>query len=63
MVSYDDQTVDINNSINYFKSLKKNDVPASLHIYTVGDHGWGSSESFLYHETMLQDLTSWLNNL
>ncbi len=63
MVSYDDQIVDINNSINYFKSLKKNDVPASLHIYTVGNHGWGSMDSFLYHDTMLQDLTSWLNNL
>lgn len=37
----DDKTVPIKNSIFYFMALKKYNVPAELHIYEKGGHGFG----------------------
>lgn len=37
----DDKTVPIKNSILYFLALKKYNVPAELHIYEKGGHGFG----------------------
>jgi acetyl esterase/lipase len=41
----DDKTVPIQNSINYFLSLKKNNVPSELHIYEKGGHGFGLAKN------------------
>lgn len=37
----DDKTVAVENSINYYLALKKNSIPAELHIYEKGGHGFG----------------------
>ena len=37
----DDKAVPVENSINYFLALKKNNIPAELHIYEKGGHGFG----------------------
>ncbi|MCG9970005.1 family 43 glycosylhydrolase [Christiangramia crocea] len=37
----DDQAVPVENSIQYFLSAKDNKVPAELHIYEKGGHGFG----------------------
>jgi acetyl esterase/lipase len=37
----DDQTVPVENSIRYFQAMKKNGIPAELHIYEKGGHGFG----------------------
>lgn len=37
----DDEGVPVENSINFFKSLKKNNVPAEIHIFQEGGHGFG----------------------
>ncbi|MCW4467717.1 alpha/beta hydrolase [Flavobacterium sp. MFBS3-15] len=37
----DDLSVPVENSINYFLALKKNNVAAELHIYEKGKHGFG----------------------
>ena len=60
--SYDDDLVVPDNSINYFQALRKAGVPASLHIYPEGGHGWGIRENFPYHDVMLEELSVWLNN-
>jgi acetyl esterase/lipase len=36
-----DKTVPIQNSIDYFLALKKYDIPAELHIFQSGGHGFG----------------------
>jgi len=36
-----DQTVPVENSINYFLTLKNINIPAELHIYEQGGHGFG----------------------
>jgi acetyl esterase/lipase len=37
----DDNTVPVQNSMNYLLALKKNKVPGELHIYEKGGHGFG----------------------
>ena len=41
----DDKTVPVQNSINYFLALKKYNVPAELHIYERGGHGFGLAQN------------------
>lgn len=41
----DDKTVPVLNSINYFLSLKKNEVPSELHIFEKGGHGFGLAKN------------------
>jgi acetyl esterase/lipase len=36
----DDKVVDVDNSIVYFESLRHNNVPAEMHIYPKGNHGF-----------------------
>lgn len=36
----DDKAVDVDNSIQYYNALRKNKVPAEMHIYPKGDHGF-----------------------
>lgn len=41
----DDHAVPIQNSINYFKALSKFKIPAELHIYEKGEHGFGLAKN------------------
>ena len=36
----DDTTVDVDNSIGYFEALRKHKVPAEMHIFPKGNHGF-----------------------
>ena len=36
----DDKVVDVDNSIVYWEALRHHDVPAELHIYPKGNHGF-----------------------
>ena len=44
-LSEDDPTVPIANSILYYEKLAEYKVPAELHIYPAGKHGWGFSKN------------------
>lgn len=59
---YDDKVVPIRNSVDYFTALRANNVPASLLIYTSGDHGWGHIHPIRYRQAWHDDLTQWLQN-
>ena len=61
-LSDDDKAVPAANGFNYYQQLYKHDVPASLHIYPTGGHGWGYHESFDYHYQMLFELKAWLES-
>lgn len=61
-LSDDDHVVLPANGANYYLECYRHDVPASLHIYPTGGHGWGIRTSFEYHTEMLQDLRSWLDS-
>ena len=55
----DDQVVTVNNSLIFYEALNRNKVPAELHIYEKGGHGFG-----LHNKTTEDDwfirLVNWL---
>lgn len=60
MHSSDDRSVPVANSVNYYLALVKNKVPASLHTYPIGGHGWGFRDSFTYKRQWTGELEKWL---
>lgn len=63
MLSADDKTVPCENSIRYFQALVANKVPATMHIYPIGGHGWGYHDNFLYKRQWTGELEKWLREL
>lgn len=61
-LSDNDKTVKPLNSINYYNALNANKVPASVHVYPIGNHGWGYNDTFAYKETFLMELRHWLKS-
>lgn len=60
MLSADDTAVPPVNSINYFLALREQKVPATLHVYPTGGHGWGFRDSFTYKRQWTGELEKWL---
>ena len=54
----DDPVVPPINSINYYNALRSFNIPAELHVYPTGGHGWGWNPSF--HDQVLGALAQWL---
>ena len=50
------------NGVNYYLALQKNNVPASLHVYPTGGHGWGYRDNFKYKQQWTQELEKWLRD-
>ena len=61
-LSDDDKAVPAANGFSYYEQLYKHDVPASIHIYPTGGHGWGYRESFAYHYNVIFELKAWLES-
>lgn len=61
-LSDDDSIVNPLNSTRYYDALKAHHIPAALHIYPTGEHGWGMNEHFRYHQQMESDLSAWLRS-
>lgn len=61
-LSDDDKAVPAANALSYYQQLYRHDVPASLHIYPTGGHGWGYREAFEYHYQMVFNLKGWLQS-
>ena len=61
-LSDDDTAVLPMNGANYYMECYRHDVPATLHIYPSGGHGWGYRASFDFHLEMLNELKAWLQS-
>ena len=48
--------------MNYYLALNKKGVPAALHVYPSGGHGWGIREDFIYKNLVLDELSAWLRS-
>jgi len=59
-LSDDDKAVIPRNSIDFYSALKTNGIPASIHIYPEGGHGWGFNKNFRYHENWKGLYLDWL---
>jgi acetyl esterase/lipase len=56
----DDRVVDVENSIRFYQALRRNNVPAEMHLYPKGDHG------FVLHfppAEWMPVVISWINSL
>ena len=60
LLSDDDGAVPSYNGVSYYLALKQKGIPASLHVYPSGGHGWGYRQNFKFHDEMLADLSAWL---
>lgn len=59
----DDKGVPIENSLLYYNALNKNGIPASLHIYPKGGHGFGFGMGKGAVENWRSVLLDWINHL
>jgi len=60
-LSDDDHTVPPINSTAFYNALKAANVPAELHIWPKGGHGWGWREDFPYRDEFLTAYGRWLD--
>lgn len=58
----DDPSVAPYHGVNYYLALQKNKVPATLHVYPTGGHGWGFQDHFKYKQQWTQELEKWLRD-
>ena len=58
----DDRSVSPANSLSYYEELHNNKVPATMHIYPAGGHGFGIRQSFPSHLEMMMELKAWLGS-
>ena len=61
--SSDDRSVPVAHSLNYYMVLLRHQVPATLHIYPIGGHGWGYRDSFTYKREWTGELEKWLREI
>lgn len=59
-LSDDDKTVPSENSILFYRALKEKNIPAELHIYPTGGHGWGWKTEFKYLPEVKISLARWI---
>ena len=60
LLSDDDLTVPTISSVLYYEALKANGVPATMHIFPSGGHGWAGHKEFKYDKEYKEALADWL---
>jgi acetyl esterase/lipase len=63
LVQAEDDTVHVENSTVYFLELKKAGVPAEMHLYAQGGHGYGLRRTKLPVTTWPQTAEVWLHTI
>jgi acetyl esterase/lipase len=63
IVQAEDDPVHVENSTVYFMALKNAKVPAELHIYSEGGHGYGLRRTALPVTTWPQSVEAWLRTI
>jgi acetyl esterase/lipase len=63
IVQAEDDPVHVENALVYFQQLKNAKVPAELHIYAQGGHGYGLRRTELPVTTWPQAVETWLHTI
>jgi acetyl esterase/lipase len=63
IVQAEDDPVHVENAVVYFMALKNAKVPAELHIYAQGGHGYGLRRTALPVTAWPQQVETWLNTI
>lgn len=53
----------VTNGIAYYSAMRQAGNECTLHVFPDGGHGFGFANWFKHREQMLEDLSSWLQNL
>lgn len=61
VLAADDKTVNPENSIKYYEALLKHNVPAEIHIYQNGGHGFGT-HNYTTKDDWMQTLKHWMQH-
>lgn len=59
----DDPLVSPDHSTDYYRSLRRAGVSASLHIFPTGGHGWGFLDFYIYKPAWAMLLEEWLHTV
>lgn len=59
----DDKGVPVENSLYFYQALKDNNVPAEMHIYPYGGHGFGLAVGRGYLQSWTDRCIDWLKSL
>jgi acetyl esterase/lipase len=62
LLSDDDKVVSPLNSIQFYSALKAKNIPASLHIFPTGGHGWGMRSDIIFWQEWRTLLLEWFSN-
>jgi acetyl esterase/lipase len=63
IVQAEDDPVHVENAVVYFLALKNAKVPAELHIYAEGGHGYGLRRTALPVTTWPLSVETWLRSI
>lgn len=63
LVQAEDDPVHVENAVEYFMALKKAGVPAELHVYTHGGHGYGLRPTAMPVTTWPHTAAIWLHTI
>lgn len=63
LLADDDKAVPSPNAVNYYLALHAKGIPATMHVFPKGGHGFGIKDTFPYKETMLKCLSEWMEKL
>jgi acetyl esterase/lipase len=58
--AFDDTSVVIENSIQYFLALRKNKVPSEIHLFQTGKHGFGMGRPATTSQNWTKQCEEWL---
>jgi len=59
----DDTAVPVENSLVFFEALKEKGVPATLHVYPKGGHGFSLARKDMHLRSWTERLFEWMENL
>ena len=59
----DDKAVPVENTLSFYQALKNNGVPAEMHIYSYGGHGFSLAIGKGYLQTWTDRCMEWLRSL
>jgi len=63
IVQAEDDPVHVENAVVYYMQLKNANVPAELHVYAQGGHGYGLRHTALPVTTWPQEVEKWLHTI
>jgi dipeptidyl aminopeptidase/acylaminoacyl peptidase len=61
--SSDDTAVPVENSLAFYLALKTNKIPAEMHVYPYGGHGFGLAVGKGYLETWTDRCADWIKSI